>query len=125
MKRAQLIQIISASRTPVTTTEVAEAIGLPTSAESLAAVDLLLTLSPEVNVFSNGWVASVDTRDRRILGALRAYAEAHPEKRIFRGVAALGHLPAEDQPTDQQLQELLTMTGEFQLLANAMIKRGS
>jgi len=56
---------------------------------------------------------------------LRAYADAHPEKRIFRVAAALGNLPAEDQMTEQQLQELLSRTGEFQLLANAMIKRGS
>jgi hypothetical protein len=125
LRRDQLIQHISASLTPVTTTAAATAIGLAPSAESLAAVDLLLALSPEVRALSEGWVAAQDTPDRRVLSALRAYAEAHPEKRVFRGAAALGHLPAEDQMTDQQLRELLSRTGEFQLLANAMIKRGA
>jgi hypothetical protein len=88
-------------------------------------LDLLLALSPEVSAFSDGWVASADTSDRRILGALRAYAQAHPERQIFRVAAALGHLSAQDQMTEQQLRELLSRTSEFQLLANAMIKRGS
>lgn len=125
MIRQQLIQSVAASETPATTAAVAAVAGLPASAEALAAVDLLLTLSPEVSTFSDGWVVSVDTRDRRILNALRAYAEAHPDKRIFRVAAALGHLPAEDQMTEPQLQDLLSRTGEFQLLANAMIKRRS
>ena len=125
MRRDQLIQQIAASGSPVTTTAAATAIGLIPSAETFAAVDLLLALSPEVNALSDAWVASVDTPDRRILGALRAYVESHPNKRIFRGAAALGHLPAEDQMTEQQLRELLSRTAEFQLLANAMIKRGS
>lgn len=125
MIRDQLIQHISVSRTPVTTPAAATAIGLTVSAESLAAVDLLLSLSPEVNAFADGWVASADTRERRILGALRAYAEAHPEKKIFRGAAALGHLAPEDQLTEQELKELLSQNSEFQLLANGMIKRGS
>lgn len=125
MKRDQLIQLISASPAPVTTIAAASAIGLSATAEALAAVDLLLTFSPEVNTFADGWLASTDTRERRILGALRAYVEEHPEKRIFRGAAALGHLPPEDQMTEQELKNLLSRTGEFQLLANAMIKRGS
>lgn len=125
MIRDQLIQSIAGSQAPATTAAVAASCGLLGSAESLAGVDLLLTLSPEVSAFSDAWVASVDTRERRILNALRAYAEAHPDKRIFRAAAALGHLPAEDQMTEQQLQCLLSRTDEFQLLANAMIKRGS
>ncbi len=125
MKRELLIKYISASRTPVTTVAAASAIGLAGSAELLAAVDLLLKFSPEVTPLSEGWVASAETRERRVLGALRAYAEAHPDKRIFRGTAALGHLPTEDQMTEQELRELLSRTDEFKLLANGMIKRGS
>ena len=124
MKRDQLLQYIGANASPVTTISVATALGLPASAETFAAVDVLLALSPEVNELSDGWVVSSDTHGRRILGALRAYADAHPDKRIFRGAAALGHLPPADQMTEQQLRELLSRTGEFQLLANAMIKRG-
>lgn len=125
MIRDQLVRLIAASATPVTTATAAASAGLPISAENLAAVDLLLTLSPEVRGVSDGWVISVDTRDRRILNALRSYAEAHPEKKIFRVAAALAHLPPEDQMTEEQLRELVSQTGEFQFLANAMIKRGS
>ena len=123
--RDQLIQHIAASPSPVRTTDAALAVGLPPSPETYAALDLLLALSPEVSAFSGGWVACVDTSDRRILGALRIDAQAHPEEKIFPGAAALGHLPAQDQMTEQELRELLSRTSEFQLLANAMIKRGS
>ena len=105
------------------TADAAAVLGLPGNPETLAAVDVLLDLSPEVHVLMGGWSISADTRDRRILGALRAYADAHPEKRIFRGAVALGHLPLEDQMTEEQLKELLSRTGEYQVLANAMIKR--
>jgi len=124
VKRDLLIQFLAASMAPVPTTVAATTVGLAPSPEALAAVDVLLLLSPEVTATSDGWVTSADTRDRRIPAALRAYAEAHPDKHIFRGAAALGHLPAEDQMTEQQLRELLSSTGEFQLLANGMIKRG-
>ena len=125
MKHDQLIQLVASSTSPVTTVAATMAIGLKPSAETFAAVDLLLKLSPEVSAFADGWTASVNTRSRRILTALRAYAEAHTEKRIFRGTAALGHLPAVDQLTEEELRDLLSKTGEFELLANAMIKRGS
>ena len=123
MVRDQLIQAVVLSKAPVTTVALAALTGRPASAEAFAAVDLLLMLSPEVSAFSDGWVASVDTRDHRILSALRSYAETHPNKRIFRVSAALEHLPPENQVTEQQLQDLLSRTGEFQLLPNAMIKR--
>jgi hypothetical protein len=125
MIRERLIQHIAASQSPVNTAAVAASIGLTASAETLAAIDMMLALSPEVNALPEGWMASVDTRERRILDALREYAAAHPEKRIFRGAAALGRLKPEDQMTEPELRKLLSRTDEFKLLANAMIKRGS
>lgn len=124
MRRDQLIQHIGASAMPVATSEATATLGLPASAEANAAVDVLLELSPDVSTVSGGWVVSADTRDRRVLSALRAYVESY-HRRIFRAAAALGHLPAEDQMTEQQLRNLLARTGEFRLLANAMIKRES
>lgn len=125
MRRDDLIQHISSSPAPVSTAAAAGTIGLPSSAEVLAAVDILLTLSPEVNSRSDGWAVSADTRERRVLAALRDYASSHPERRIFRGSAALGHLPTGDQMTEEQLRALLSKSGEFRLLANGMVRRGS
>ena len=123
MMRQQLIQYIAASRTPVGTATLAAALDLPSGPESLGAMDLLLSLSPEVKPLSGGWIAAVDTRERRVLAALRSYAAAHPDKRIFRASAALGELGAADQMTEEQLRGLLADTHEFDLLGNAMIKR--
>ncbi len=125
MRRDRLIQHIGASAIPVATSDATAALGLPASPEANAAVDVLLELSPDVNTVSGGWVVSADTRERRILRALRAYVESHLHRQIFRAAAALGHLSAEDQMTEQQLRDLLSRTGEFRLLANAMIKRES
>ncbi len=124
MTRDRLIQLIGASPMPVATSDATAALGLPASPEANAAVDVLLELSPDVYPASGGWKLSTDTRERRVLGALRAYVESH-DRRIFRAAAALGHLSAEDQMTEQQLRDLLSTTGEFRLLANAMIKRES
>ncbi len=124
MRRDQLIQHIGASAMPVATSEATAALGLPASPEANAAVDVLLELSPDVYPASGGWLVSTNTRERRVLRALHAYVEAH-DRRIFRAAAALGHLSPKDQMTEQQLRELLSRTGEFRLLANAMIKRES
>lgn len=125
MIRDNLLQKVAVSRDPVSTAALAASTGLDFSSETLAAVDVLLALSLEVNQYLDGWVMSVDTRDRRILNALHDHVTSYPEKKIFRVVAALGNLSAEDQMTEQQLQALLSRTGEFELLPNAMIKRGS
>ena len=125
MRRDLLLQHIGASPTPVATSDATAALGIPANPEANAAVDVLLELSPDVSTVSGGWVAAADTRERRILGALRAFAEAHPHRRIFRAAAALGDLPAGDQMTEPLLRDLLSRTGEFRLLANAMIKRES
>ncbi len=110
---------------PVATTDATALLGLSPSPEANAAVDVLLELSPGVNSISGGWEVSADTREGRVLRALRTYVETHPHRRIFRAAAALGHLPAEDQMIEQQLRDLLSRTVEFRLLANAMIKRES
>jgi len=125
MRRDALIQHIGASATPVQTCDLPPVLHLPHTTEVQAAVEILLTLSPEVSALQDGWVISADSRERKVIGALRAYAEAHPGKRIFRASAALGDLPPEDQMTDEQLKTTLARTGEFQLLPNAMIKRES
>ncbi len=125
MRREQLLRYISASTVPVATSDATAALGLSASPEASAAVDVLLELSPDVNPVPGGWMVSADTRERRVLGALHAYVEAHPQRRIFRAAAALSQLQSEDQMTEQELRDLLSRTGEFRLLVNAMIKRES
>jgi hypothetical protein len=90
MMRQRLIQHIAASATPVSTPGLAAALGLTTAAESLAAVDLLLSLSPEVKSSAAGeWIAAVARGERRVLGVLRAYAGAHPGKHLVATTANL------------------------------------
>ena len=70
-------------------------------------------------------MVNADTPARRLLTALRSYAETHPKKRFFRLNQAVGHLPPEDQLTEPQLRDLLEGSSEFKLLRNAMIQRVS
>ena len=123
MKRDDLIRTIALAGEPMGTPAAAAAAGIPPTTEALAAADIILRFSPEVGESSGRWTTSVDTRERRVLDALRAFAEAHPSKRIFRGPAAFAALRPGDHMTESDLRDFLTTTGEFVLLANSMIKR--
>ena len=119
----QLLRRLSAAHAPVTTSELASALGFPVDAEHNAIVEVFAILAPEVERQGLGWVASTNTKARRVLSALHAFVNAHPDKRIFRVSAAIGHLVAQDQPTESELDVLLKGSSDFQLLPNAMIKR--
>ena len=121
----QLLRCLADRSSSMSTVELAQALQLPADAEGHARVEILAELSPAVRRQAAGWVLSADTPARRVLGALRSYADANPAKRIFRLSAALRDLPPKDQPTEDQLQELLGDSADFKLLPNAMIKRVS
>lgn len=119
----QLLRCLAERSGPTSTTELAQALALPSDAEGHAHVEIIAELSPMVHRQGAGWILSADTPARRVLAALRSYADGNPTKRIFRLSAALSDLPPQDQPTEDQLQDILGSSSEFKLLPNAMIKR--
>jgi hypothetical protein len=121
----QLLTQLAESVVPLTTRNVATVFGGATTAEALAALELVAMLAPELRQQGNGWVLRADTPSQRILAALHAYASANPTRSVFRAAAALGSLPAHEQPTEEQLRLLLATSADFKLLSNAMIKRVS
>lgn len=110
---------------PTTTVELAQALALSADAEAHAHVEILAQLSPAFRRLGSGWILSADTPARRVLAAIRTYADANPTKRIFRLSQALSDLPPQDQPTEDQLLQILGGSSDFKLLPNAMIKRVS
>lgn len=109
---------------PLTAQDVATAAGTP-SPEAIASFELIAMLAPELRQQGQGWVLRADTPSRRILSAIRSYADANPTRTVFRAAAALADLPPHEQPTEEQLRELLQGSADFKLLPNAMIKRVS
>ena len=121
----EIMNRLSGADAPVSTPELASALGLSADAETHALIEIEAVLSTNIRRHGTGWVLSVDTPTRRVLAALRSYATAHPGKRLFRLAAALGELPPQDQPTEEAIRQLLDGSPEFKLLPNAMIKRVS
>lgn len=108
---------------PLTAQDVATAAGGAVSPEALATFELVAMLAPELCRQGHGWVLRADTPSRRILSAVRSYVDANPTRTVFRAAAALADLPPHEQPTEEQLRELLQGSSDFKLLPNAMIKR--
>jgi hypothetical protein len=125
MMHKVLLRRLADSSSPVSTPALTSALGLNADSDSHARVEILAQLSPSIRWQGSGWVLSTDTPARRVLAALRSYSSANSSKRIFRLSAALGALPPQEQPTEEQLRELLSDSSEFKLLPNAMIKRVS
>jgi hypothetical protein len=91
--------------------------------EEGSAVEALLFLSPEVRLIDGRWRVVELARRDRILAAIEAYAST-TGKRLFRVVTALDGLPLKDQPTVDELREVLASSNDrYTLLPNAMIKR--
>ena len=125
MTQDRLLQYLSVATGPVETLDLAAALGFDPTPEDRGVVEVIATLCPGVRWLGGGWVASTDTPGRRVTSALKSYSDANPSKRIFRLSAAIGHLPAQDQMTEDQLRATLSQSSDFQLLPNAMIKRVS
>lgn len=91
--------------------------------DEASAVEALLYLSPEVRQIDGAW-RLVDMGHReRILASIEVYASSSGKK-VFRAAAALEGLPLKDQPTLEELRDVLASSGgRFTLLSNAMIKR--
>ena len=88
-------------------------------------VEALLLVSPEVRRIDGTWRAMGVPRRERIVAAVTLYSDT-TGKRLFRASAALDGIPVADQPTGEELAEILRSTdGQFTLLPNAMIKRNA
>jgi hypothetical protein len=88
-----------------------------------SAVEVLLFLSPEVRLIEGRWRVVERGRGDRVIAAIEAYSSS-TGKRVFRATSALEALPLNDQPTIEELADLLgTTSGKYALLPNAIIKR--
>ena len=89
------------------------------------AIEAILMMSPEFVSEENRWKLLHKGKTAAILSAIESYADA-TGKKIFRATAALANLPPGEQPTEDELRELLTKShGCYELLPNSMIKRRS
>ena len=115
-------QQLDASATGMVGRELCEKSGLPTTAESIAAVEIFCDLSPAISFEDGHWRTSASTKTKAVLAALLNHAQT-TGKSIFRASSALAGLPVEQQPTEDELASIVEMAhGHFQLLPNNMIK---
>lgn len=89
------------------------------------AIEAILMMSPEFACEEGRWKLLHKGKSAAILSAIESYADA-TGKKIFRATAALSNLSPGEQPTEEELREILTKShGCYELLPNSMIKRRS
>jgi len=104
-------------------TALAEQVDVICRAESVAAIEAILLLSPEVRRDGGRWKLSAESRTMRILSAIDAYADASG-RRIFRAASALANLPPSEHPTEAELATVIASSGgRYEFMPNGMIKR--
>ncbi|QDU37646.1 hypothetical protein Mal4_19610 [Maioricimonas rarisocia] len=102
-----------------------ESCGLERTPESASALELLCFYTPELRLEGRRWKLARQSKASAILTAIDNYAIS-TGKKIFRASAALAHLPVEEQPTDDELENALRAShGQYQLLPNVMIKKSN
>jgi hypothetical protein len=90
----------------------------------MAAIEILLTLSPETRKDNdNKWRLIGKSRSSELLAAIESYADI-TGKKIFRVSSALAALPPHEHPTEDELRQALESShGRYELRPNAMIRR--
>ena len=115
-------QALDRTATGLSTLHLAEVLGDADSPESLAAVELLCVLSPDLRFMDGTWHTTRAGKAAAVLAALENYAIA-TGKRIFRSVSAMEGLRADSLPTEEELARIVESSGErFEVLPNQMIK---
>jgi hypothetical protein len=84
--------------------------------------ECLLLLSDQFASRGGRWSRRTTSKSDSVLEALHRYAR-DTGRRLFKAEAALRQLPAEQQPTREELMRIVLESGEFELLKNDMIKR--
>lgn len=85
------------------------------------AVECLLLLSDQFVPRAERWFRKSATKADAVADALRQYAR-ETDRRIFKAEAALRRLPPEQQPTREELAQIVLQSGEFETLKNDMIR---
>jgi hypothetical protein len=83
--------------------------------------ECLLLLSDQIANQGGRWFRRTTSKSDAVVEALRRYA-GETGRRVFKAEAALRRLPAEQQPTREELRQMVLEAGEFELLKNDMIK---
>lgn len=98
-------------------------LGSTPSAESIAALEIVLFYCSDVHSQDGKWSVAKTGRTAAILAAIDNFATSTGRK-IFRVSSALQSIPPHEQPTETELQSALEMShGRYELLPNAMIKK--
>lgn len=123
MIRDRIIRELQASPTGLDLPSLLSRMGIDVASAASAPVESILVLSPEVYFAESRWRIGSKSKASRILSAVEVYTGS-TGKKIFRASAALGSLSADEQPTVDELREILGSSGgRFTLLPNDMIKR--
>jgi hypothetical protein len=83
-------------------------------------VECLLLLSDQFVSRGELWFRKFVSKGDAVVEALRQYAW-EMDRRIFKAEAALRRLPPEQQPTREELVQIVLQSGEFEMLKNDMI----
>lgn len=84
-------------------------------------VECLLLLSDRFVPRAERWFCKSASKADAVVEALRQYGR-EMDRRIFKAEAALRRLPAEQQPTREELAHIVLQSGQFETLKNDMIK---
>lgn len=123
MMREQMLSMLEINPKGLTTSALAQQLGLVQRPDIISALEALLSYCGEVGKEDHKWKIVKRSRKNKILSAIEAYANSSGKK-IFRLSASLSGIPINEHPTEDKLREILDATnGQFQLLRNAMIKR--
>lgn len=123
MMREKMLSMLEMNPKGLTTSALAQQLGLAQGPDTIYALEALLAYCNEVGQEDQRWKIVKKSMKNKILGSIEAYANSSGKK-IFRLSAALSGIPINEHPTEDKLREILDATnGQFQLLRNAMIKR--
>lgn len=84
--------------------------------------ECLLLLSDQVAYRGGRWFRRTTSKSDAVVEALHQYVR-DTGRRVFKAEAALRQLLPEQQPTREELGQIVLDAGEFELLKNDMIRR--
>jgi hypothetical protein len=119
----QVLAILRDSDAGITIDALLTAMKIEPCTPRASAVEVVLLLAGDVRCADGRWYVVGQDRWKRILACIESYA-ASTGRKMFRATSALDRLPADDQPTSEELAAIEEQSrGRYTLLPNAMIKR--
>jgi hypothetical protein len=119
--QAAIIDLLRQSQLGLSTHELEAGLARAHYSVPPGVVECLLLLSNQFVPRAERWFCKSVSKADAVVEALRQYAR-EMNRRIFKAEAALRRLPPEQQPTREELAQIVLQSGEFETLKNDMIK---